>query len=74
MRIYKVNHKGEKMYQLECTNFECKYSPDEVITVIWRKEYEHDLHCEKCGRILTETMANWEPMPALRLCDVGKSF
>lgn len=64
MRTYQVNSKDEKLYQLECTNFECKYSPDAVITMVWKNEYEHDEKCKKCGGILTETNANWTPMPA----------
>jgi hypothetical protein len=59
VRTYKLNPENEKLYQLECINFECKYSPDAVITMAWKKEYGYDEKCKKCGKILIETMANW---------------
>ena len=62
MRTYQINENEEKMYELECMSFNCKYSPDAIITVIWKKEYEYDLKCKKCGGILTETINNWKPM------------
>ena len=63
MRVRPLNPNGETMHELECTNFECKYSPNAITTVVWTKEYLYDKHCTKCGRALTETSKSWRPMP-----------
>lgn len=38
---------------LSCENFECKYSPDSVIMIVPRKDYEPDkFKCRTCGGIM----------------------
>lgn len=64
MRIYNTNEKGEKLYQMECLNFHCRYSIDSVITVIWSKD-DPIVYCKKCGRVLFETKTNWVPLPEI---------
>lgn len=64
MRLRPVNEKGEQRFELVCNSFDCKYSPDGVIVVIWQKEeYRHNIKCEKCGEVLHESMKNWKQLP-----------
>ncbi len=66
MRHYLVNPLGEKLYELECRNFECKYDPMKATIIhLWLKEYNEESKqiCEFCGNILIETSRNFSPSP-----------
>ena len=65
MRTYQINERNERMYQLECKNFECISSQDSVITIVLKEEYQHDAKCKKCGKILTEIRTNYKQLNSI---------
>lgn len=65
MRTYQVNPKGEKLYELECSKFDCRYSDKPgIIKLIWSKG-DPNIKCDLCGSAMIETNRNWYPMPQL---------